>query len=104
MTTPAFQDTKDPLEAITVTFDVNQLLEAGEDISGTPVVTAHAITGVDPTPENIIGGPAVPSGKRIFQPIVGGVSHERYLLRCTLNTTAGHVYVVGARLLVRATT
>jgi hypothetical protein len=101
MTTPAFQDTKDPLEAITVTFDVNQLLEAGETISGVPVVTAQAITGLDLTPANIISGVAVSSGKRIFQRIVGGVNRERYLLRCTLNTSMSRTYIVAARLLVK---
>jgi hypothetical protein len=104
MTTPAFQDTKDPAEAITVTFDVNQLLLHDETITGTPVVTATAITGQDPSPADIISGAAIVSGKRIFQRIVGGVNHERYLLRCTLNTSDARTYAVAARLLVKTIT
>jgi len=51
-----FDDPKDPSEKVPLTFDFTLGLDAGEQLSGTPVVTVAVVIGTDAVPAAILNG------------------------------------------------
>lgn len=85
-------DTKDPLEAIKLTFDFTpDLLKLPNVLlQGVPVVTVFAVTlGVDPNPNAIFNGVASldPTSTKVIVPVIAGLSGCDYKLKCEIATT-----------------
>ena len=90
VTTPIFSN-KDPVETEKFFWDFKFKLVGGETIS-TAAVTATVVSGVDPTPQNIVSGSAVISGTQVKQLIIGGGNGVVYQLDCMITTSAPHTY------------
>lgn len=69
-------------------FDFSGQLANGETISSV-TVTVLLMTGIDPTPGNILFGNAVISGPIVSQLVTGGVEGSIYVIRVQATTTLG---------------
>ncbi len=94
-------DVKNPAVDFQATFDFSLGLTVGETISSASTA-ATCYSGSDATPQAIISGAAVPSGKVVGQVITGGLEGNAYLVTCTATTSLGHHLDASAFLVVAA--
>lgn len=73
-------------------FDYSGDMLAGEIVTAA-VVTAWAISGVDPSPQELIVGPAMinATDMLVLQNVTGRAPNVTYRLRCKLTTSSGRV-------------
>jgi hypothetical protein len=89
MKTSTFFAVKDPEEVRVITFDFAAALNAGETITGTPVITkevAALIGGATNTTDISLGAPTVSGGTVLFNASLG-TDNVNYELRCKITTT-----------------
>ncbi len=67
-------DTKDPAEAVPLTFDFTLDLATGETLTGTPTVTVTTFSGVDLTPADILNGSPTldTTSMKVLVPVIAG--------------------------------
>lgn len=82
------QQTKKVADDGRMPFDFTGLVGLTETLSA-PSVTAVVYSGVDPTPQNIVSGAAVVSGKIVTQLIIDGIAGCIYEITCGVNTSLG---------------
>lgn len=72
-----------------------QLSITGDTFTGTPVVTATVLVGVDPNPSGILSGsPSLSANSmQILQRVTGGVAGVGYLLNFKCGTVQGNTLV-----------
>jgi hypothetical protein len=73
-----------------VTF--SDLLQPGESLNGA-ACTATVYSGTDPTPANIIDGPATYNATTVTQNITGGVAGVIYIVSMLVTATGSHNYL-----------
>jgi hypothetical protein len=86
-------DPKDPSEVIPLTYDFRPEMDGQTIVSLTVVVTVFK--GFDADPSTILQGPALASGYRVRQVVIGGVDGVWYLIRITATTDTGLKYTLG---------
>lgn len=77
-------------ETLTLTFDFTSRLAAGETIS-TASTVASVYSGTDPSPSSLINGPAIASGQKVTQSVIGGVLGVTYELLCSITTSGSQL-------------
>jgi hypothetical protein len=80
---------KNPSSTIFVQFDFTSQILSGDTISGVNGIVATVYSGVDPTPNNILGTDSV-SGAVVTLHVTGGVTGVTYTVSCTVTTTNGY--------------
>jgi hypothetical protein len=90
---PRFPE-KDPLESVPLAFNFTNDLLSTETLTGTPTVTvtcelSQAGATLDPTPANILNGPAALdiTRKLVIQPVMGGLAFNDYEVKVLIATT-----------------
>jgi hypothetical protein len=83
---------KNPAEAVVLTFNYVLFLPPGVFLTGIPVVTYAVIYGSDPAPQLLSNGsPAVDqTGTLVLQPVIGGVDGTDYLVTALCLTTSNY--------------
>ena len=76
---------KDPDEARPYQLDFSNDMDTGDDITGTPTLTA--------TPSGLtIGSPTV-AGDKVTVQLSGGTAGRKYTIKCVASTVNGHTVV-----------
>lgn len=76
---------------IPITFPMGGMMEFGETITGVSMQAVVAV-GEDPSPGDIIYGPATVSGQSVTQVVEGGVAGNIYQVTALVTGSGGHVY------------
>jgi hypothetical protein len=92
---------KDPGDTETFTFGFDANLGPGETIL-TSTWTITLAEGVDADPSTMLSGGYTIFGPKVSHFVQGGIDGSIYLLKCTVNTSAGQTLSLAGYLLVRA--
>lgn len=90
--------TKDPAEAVTVTFDFSSLATS---LSGALVTCVVASGKTDAGHDAMLSGLPVITGTQVRQRLVGGIDGNTYKLRCQVNDADGEIWVLADTLKVQ---
>lgn len=78
-------------EVLPYSMTFSDLLQAGETINGASS-TATVYSGTDPTPQNIVSGPASYTSTNVTQNITGGIAGVIYTVMVLVTATNSHNY------------
>lgn len=94
---------KDPLEAVTLTFNFAADLLSGETLAGEPIMHLQVHRGADASPSAVLNGAAAldAGNTKVLQPVHGGLLATDYLFYAECATTGGRNLVCYGVLPVR---